>query len=803
LDANSAALACLGTAREAALGRRLWDVLTSATSPEFAASLRAATENATSGASRTLDGPMRAPDGSHRTIEWVVRPLLNDHGAVLAILIDGRDVTDHRHAEHEANLLVRLALAVAHTDSIELALSATLRTLCEAAGWVLGETWLPERSPTGELRLVRAAVWSKRDPRLDAFAAQGVGFSFALGEGLPGAAWLRREPVWDRRLGDSTDFTRAPLAAAAGIKAATAIPVLDGGTVVAVMSLYMSDTRIDDGRLIRVSNAVVSQMGPIIQRKQAEEWSRASEARLTGIVSIAVDAIVSIDHTRRITLFNWGAERIFGYAADEMIGQSVDILLPASIRDRHASHINQFAASSQTARRMGERSTIVGQRKNGEIFPAEASISRFRAGGQWTFTVILRDITDRQRTEEGLRFLADAGTLLGDLIHDPSALQRVAERSVPTLGDVCIIDLADNTQLATAAVAATDAATSTAVRAARDQTPLRWDQPSTVVDAMRQRATTFVTDADAPPARAAAHGDKFGAVVPTSLLVIPLVVRDRVLGALTFGMTSSGRRHDASYRTLAEQLAVHVALAVDGQLLYQHTRQAVGARDEILAVVSHDLQNPLSAIRMCASVLREEPAPAPDTAAELLDSIQDSADWMSHIIHDLLDVASIDAGRLSIKPQPTRLRAVLQHAQTMFARVAEERGLTLDIDPKADAAQAEVQVDEDRIVQVMANLLQNACKFTPAGGTVRATTTLLPGAVQVAISDTVPGIALDEINKVFDRFWHAERTSKIRSTGLGLAIARGIIEAHQGRIWVESKLGHGSTFFFTVPTSVP
>jgi PAS domain S-box-containing protein len=640
LDANHAALAALGIGREQALGRKASELWAAVAGRDVAASLQSAIEQAAAGATRTLDAPIRASDGSHRTVEWLVRPILDHDGRVSAVSADARDVTDHRRAEHESNLLVRLALAVAHTDSIELALSATLRTVCEAAGWVLGETWIPERgpSPDGDLRLVRAAVWSKRDPRLDSFAAQGEGFSFAIGEGLPGTAWQRRELVWDRRLTESADFTRAPLAAAAGIKAAAAIPIMDNGTVVAVMSLYMADARIDDARLMHVTSAVAAQMGPIIQRKQAEEWSRAAEARLAGIVSIALDAIISIDHTRRITLFNWGAERIFGYSADEAIGQSLDILLPPAIRERHADHVAHFAASAQTARRMGERSAIVGQRKNGEIFPAEASISRYRAGDQWTFTVILRDITDRQRTEDGLR-------------------------------------------------------------------------------------------------------------------------------------------------------------------------QAVGARDEVLAVVSHDLRNPLSAIRMCISVLREAPMPPPETVAELLDSIHESTDWMSHIIQDLLDVASIDAGRLSIDPRPTPLLPVLSRAESMFAGVAEERGLTLDIDMGGDSAAAarhDVLIDEDRILQVLVNLLQNACKFTPPGGTIRATTTLRPDVVEVAISDTGVGIAPDHTPKVFDRFWHGDRSSsKVRSTGLGLAIARGIVEAHQGRIWVDSTLGQGSTFFFTVPRSKP
>ena len=137
----------------------------------------------------------------------------------------------------------------------------------------------------------------------------------------------------------------------------------------------------------------------------------------------------------------------------------------------------------------------------------------------------------------------------------------------------------------------------------------------------------------------------------------------------------------------------------------------------------------------------------------------------------------------------------------MFAPVATERNLTIDLVAPPTDALPPVIIDADRVLQVLGNLLQNACKFTPAGGTIRISATALDGNVQVAICDTGPGIAPDEITKVFERYWHAGRQSKVRSTGLGLAIARGIIEAHGGRLWVDSTLGEGSTFYFAVPTA--
>ena len=143
----------------------------------------------------------------------------------------------------------------------------------------------------------------------------------------------------------------------------------------------------------------------MIERRQAEAALQESHARFRGILDIAHEGIISIDAKERILIFNQGAARIFGYAPDEVLGQSMDILLPERARHRHSRHIAEFAGSTESARRMGDRQEIYGRRKTGEEFPAEASISKLEVGGERIFTVVLRDITERKQAEEGLREL--------------------------------------------------------------------------------------------------------------------------------------------------------------------------------------------------------------------------------------------------------------------------------------------------------------------------------------------------------------------------------------------------------------
>jgi PAS domain S-box-containing protein len=803
--ANPSAGRMLGQAPSTVVGRALWDLVAAVGTADDVSWFRHAVASAAAGRRGELvsEHDFNQP-GGQRTTAWTVRAVRSADDPVIAIA-EGRDVTAARLASTEKQILFEIALALCQADSLEVALSALLQAICEAAGWLLGEAWLPTTGPGAVVRLTRGGVWAVPDRRLQSFVTQGSGFAFGAGEGLPGTAWQRRELVWANSLSDAGDFTRAPLATLAGLRSAVAIPVLAGGEPVAVISGYMEDSRPPDARPIRVASAVATQLGPLLQQKQTEEARRNAEAQLAGTVAIAMDAIISIDEERRITLFNWGAERIFGYSADEVLGQSLDMLLPELLRARHAGQIAQFSRSAQTARRMGERSTITGQRKNGEIFPAEASISRYLTGGRWTFTVMLRDITDRQRAEEGLRFLADVGALLADLLHDPSALQRAADRAVPMLGDSCIIDLVEGAQILTASVAARDAAMAQAIQALRDRQPPRWDVPTAGTQAMRTRQTGLLSDAAGvgPGGEAPAIGADAAGSVPKagSLLVVPLVAHDQLVGAATFAMMAGGRKHDETYRALAEAFGMRVALAVDSAALYQRARRAIGARDEAMAVVSHDLRNPLSAITLCLSALRESPPPSPEAATDLLGTVVESTTLMQRIIQDLLDVASIDAGRLSLDRRRQAVLPVLERSVAMFRAAAADRDVALVLDRTALDGIPDAEIDSERIVQVLANLLHNALKFTDAGGTVRVSAVAKADRIAIAVADTGAGIAPADLPHIFDRFWHGRRRTKIRSTGLGLAIARGIVEAHGGRIWADSAPGRGTSLTFEIPTA--
>jgi len=236
---------------------------------------------------------------------------------------------------------------------------------------------------------------------------------------------------------------------------------------------------------------------------------------------------------------------------------------------------------------------------------------------------------------------------------------------------------------------------------------------------------------------------------------------------------------------------------VDNVRLVGEAQEALRAREDLLAIVSHDLRNPLGVVLASTALLLKAnlPPDKQDRARRQVEAIQRAGNRMNRLIRDLLDFASIQAGRLSVSMRPQEVVAMVNEVLEVTEPLAAAKSLRLVADVAPGLA---IRCDHDRVIQLFSNLVGNAVKFTPDGGTITVHAALDGEVVRFSVADTGPGIPGDELPHVFDRYYQAQRKNR-DGIGLGLSIARGIVEAHGGRIWVESKEGEGSTFFFTLP----
>ena len=234
------------------------------------------------------------------------------------------------------------------------------------------------------------------------------------------------------------------------------------------------------------------------------------------------------------------------------------------------------------------------------------------------------------------------------------------------------------------------------------------------------------------------------------------------------------------------------ALAAENARLCEEARQAVRVREQILAIVSHDLRNPLSTILMTAGSLAKK-----GVMPEAVARIRRAADRMLRLIEDLLDFASLEVGIMAIKVRPEDAGAIICETAAGFEAALKARGLelTTEVEPLLPPASC----DRDRVLQVLSNLVGNASKATPPGGHIALGVAARGSELAFWVSDDGPGISEDDVTHLFERYWRSGQ-AEYRGTGLGLAISRGLVVAHGGRLWVETELGQGATFFFTNPS---
>jgi signal transduction histidine kinase/DNA-binding NarL/FixJ family response regulator len=377
------------------------------------------------------------------------------------------------------------------------------------------------------------------------------------------------------------------------------------------------------------------------------------------------------------------------------------------------------------------------------------------------------------------RLLAEASRLLGASFDSATALGQVARLLVEphggdaagALADACTVTLAERGE----AVGADDTARPLATAGQVDGAGA-WAH---ALDAALVTGAPASTSADTDRDTGAGHGASAAA------------------GVLRLGRARERPPFDAADRALARELARRAALALENARLFRAAQEALAARDRVLAVVAHDLRSPLTALRFDLEMLRVEPAGALDASdVRTLVRAERAAGRMDALIEDLLDVARLERGALAVERRPHDMGALLEEAALTLRSLVEGHGLRFEV--SAEGPAPVLAVDATRVLQAVSNLVGNAAKFSRDGGRVALAWGVAGGELRITVRDDGPGIPPEQVQHIFGAFWQARHADR-RGLGLGLAIARGIAEAHDGRIWVESVPGAGSTFVLALP----
>jgi PAS domain S-box-containing protein len=711
-------------------------------------------------------------DGTLRNISLTVSPIRSPDGRVIGASKVARDITDRKHAEatmREQSEVIRQAY-----DAIFLRDSANAITLWNSGaertyGYTQEEAL--GRSPHELL---------KTEPPIPLEEIYGH---------------LRREGYWEGEL----KHTRKD------------------GVQILVESRWAT---VRDG--LGEVTAVLEITRDVTERRRAEERLLHDAA----IVENSDDAIISKDLDGIIRSWNPGAERLYGYTAEETVGQPVTMLIPDDRPDEEPHILEQIRRGARV-----DHYETVRRRKDGTHIDVSLTVSPVRdaSGRVVGASKIARDVTARKRADEQLRTqteIIETVNRLGQMLAGQLDLHRLVQAVTDAATEISKAHFGSffynvlNEEGASYMLYTLSGVPREAF--AHFPMPRATDLFGPT---FRGEGTILIADVHKDPRygnNSPYFGMPEGHLPVTSYLAVPIVSRSgEVYGGLFFGHPEPGV-FDERVARVVEGLAAQASVAMDNarlyeaaqraraeaekaaaekEHLYREAQEASRLKDEFLATVSHELRTPLTAILGWAHMLRTGQVNG-DSAARAFETIERNARAQSQLIEDLLDVSRIITGKLRIDVRVVDPNSFIEAAVEAVRPAAEAKGVRLQ--KVMDTGVVSVSGDPVRLQQVVWNLLSNAIKFTPRGGRVQVRLERVNSHVEVSVSDTGAGIPADFLPHVFDRFRQADQktTRHHGGLGLGLAIVRHLVELHGGTVKAESEgEGRGATFTVLLPVA--
>ncbi len=532
--------------------------------------------------------------------------------------------------------------------------------------------------------------------------------------------------------------------------------------------------------------------------REAQSSLEESRTRYADLYDFAPVAYLTLDESGRILELNLTACAMLGLERRRFIGRSLPQVISMPHPEGYWSHLKR--CSETGARTVSELSIFVSGAKPMivEMVSVPAAMPLGRSLG---FRSALTDVTARKKADAALTFLVDTGMELSQLLDPQRSVDLAARLAVSQFADVAVAQITEDSEYAgLTGVAHVDSRKTLLLSNGK--------QSFTLLPGIAERVRAVVKTGEPVVARGFRPTDPFAAAPDLLqlskiqeigieyLAIFPLHARGRTFGVLVLGRDQNDNPLTPDELKLAGAFARRAALAIDNAALYEQARNATHARDDALAVISHDLRGGISSIAWNAQLLLSKTGPQGEQPGRRqLELIEQAAVWMKRLIGDLLNASQIESGTLQVHLDALSANQQVREAVALMGSEAAESAVRLEIDVPEGML---ILGDSERVHQVLLNLLSNAVKFSPKGGRVIVRARPVEREARFEVVDEGRGIEESDVPRIFERYWRKQTADK-GGVGLGLFIAKGIIEAHGGNIWVESQPGRGSKFSFTLP----
>ena len=667
------------------------------------------------------------------------------------------EILQRKRAEEESRLLQVLTQVIGESKDFIAAMDRTLRLVGETTGWSLGEAWVPSRDGT---LLEYSGAFYSNIAGVEEFRKVSQDLTFAEGVGLPGQAWSSRHAVWVSDVTIQKSFLRGPIALEIGLKTATAIPLISAEEVIAVMLFFMTEQHGEDERFIELISAVASQLGQVFRRKQAEE----QQQKLSALVENSTDFIGLASVEGRMSFINKAGLKLVGLKSIE---ESPTRTINDYFSEKDVQALRENILPAMTKNGLWQGTFQFRHFGTGKEIPIEMSafvIKHSNTGKPIAMAAVCRDITEILKYQTNLeRMVEERTTQLNNSLVDVQKARDRIDGILKSVADGLIVTDMHN-KIVLMNIAAEDLL---AVRL------------SDVIDNLIDFAITdsILRERIRATLDKKTSGSQFDFELAGEDPEHPRIMRART------SVINDREGKESGIVTIMHDVT--------------HEREVDRMKTEFISTAAHELRTPLTSIQGFSEILLTRDNLGEDEKEKFLGFINKQAVGLAKIISDLLDISRIESGKGFILDKKWCNAGDAMKKVVYAFQEASKRHRFEVILPEETT---EIFCDKDKIEQVLENLLSNAVKYSPEGGVIRYRAEVLGGFFQVAIEDQGVGMSPEQVEKIFDKFYRVDASNTAaEGTGLRLSIVKYIVEAHGGKVWVESEPGKGTIVRFAIP----